>query len=71
MEGIAPRILDLGTRWKWVVSFTPRPLCPRWKNSRYSLDRRLGGFQSRSGCGGEKKSQPLPGIQTLLSSPWL
>jgi hypothetical protein len=24
--GIAPRILDLGTRWKWVVSFTPRPL---------------------------------------------
>jgi hypothetical protein len=23
---IAPRILDLGTRWKWVVSFTPRPL---------------------------------------------
>jgi hypothetical protein len=23
--GIAPRILDLGTRWRWVVSFTPRP----------------------------------------------
>jgi hypothetical protein len=22
-------ILDLGTRWKWVVSFTPRPLYPR------------------------------------------
>jgi len=22
-EGVAPRILDLGTRWKWVVSFTP------------------------------------------------
>jgi len=21
--GIAPRILDLGTRWRWVVSFTP------------------------------------------------
>jgi len=20
--GIAPRILDLGTRWRWVVSFT-------------------------------------------------
>jgi hypothetical protein len=27
--GIAPRILDLGTRWRWVVSFTPRPLYPR------------------------------------------
>jgi hypothetical protein len=26
--GIAPRILDLGTRWRWVVSFTPRPLYP-------------------------------------------
>jgi hypothetical protein len=24
--GIAPRILDLGNRWRWVVSFTPRPL---------------------------------------------
>jgi hypothetical protein len=23
--GIAPRILDLGTRRRWVVSFTPRP----------------------------------------------
>jgi hypothetical protein len=26
-------ILDFGTRWRWVVSFTPRPLYPR-----YSLD---------------------------------
>jgi hypothetical protein len=24
--GIASRILDLGTRWRRVVSFTPRPL---------------------------------------------
>jgi hypothetical protein len=23
---IAPRILDLGTKWKWVISFTSRPL---------------------------------------------
>jgi hypothetical protein len=41
--GIAPRILDLGTRWKWVVSFTPRPLYPQGKSSWYSLDRRLDG----------------------------
>jgi hypothetical protein len=27
--GIAPRILDLGTRWRWVVNFTPRSLYPR------------------------------------------
>jgi hypothetical protein len=26
--GIAPRILDVGTRWRCVVSFTPRPLYP-------------------------------------------
>jgi len=26
--GIAPRILNLGTRWSWVVSFMPRPLYP-------------------------------------------
>jgi hypothetical protein len=23
---INPRVLDLGTSWRWVVSFTPRPL---------------------------------------------
>jgi hypothetical protein len=27
--GIAPHILDLGTRWRWVVSFTPWPLYPQ------------------------------------------
>jgi hypothetical protein len=41
--GIAPRILDLGTRWRWVVSFTPRPLYSQWKSPRYPLGRRLGG----------------------------
>jgi len=24
--GIVPRILKLGTRLRWVISFTPRPL---------------------------------------------
>jgi hypothetical protein len=27
--GIAPRILDLGNRWRLVVNFTPRSLYPR------------------------------------------
>jgi hypothetical protein len=27
--GIAPRILNLVTRWRWVVSFTPRYFAPR------------------------------------------
>jgi hypothetical protein len=60
---IAPRILDLGTRWRWVVSFTSRPLYPQGKSPWYPLDRRLGESQSRSGRGGEEKnSQPPPGI---------
>jgi len=24
--GAVPRVLNLGARWRWVVSFTPRPL---------------------------------------------
>jgi hypothetical protein len=61
--GIAPRILDLCTRWRWVVNFTPRPLYPQGENPWYPLDRRLGGPQSRSGSDGkEKNSQPLPGL---------
>jgi len=46
--GIASHI-DLGTRWMWAVSFTPRSLHPQGNSSRYPLDRRLGGPQSRSG----------------------
>jgi hypothetical protein len=30
---ITPHILDLITRWRWVVSFTPRPLYPQGKSS--------------------------------------
>jgi hypothetical protein len=43
----------------------------RWKNRRYSLDRRLGGPKSQSGRGGEKKkilSLSLPGIEPRPSS---
>jgi hypothetical protein len=29
--GIAPHILDLGTRWRWVVSFTPPATLPPGK----------------------------------------
>jgi hypothetical protein len=55
--GIAPLILDLGSRLRWVVSCTARPLYPHW----------LGGLLSRSGRGGEEKnSQPLPGLEHLI-----
>jgi hypothetical protein len=55
--GIAPRVLNYGTRWRWVVSFTPRPIYRREKNPRYQMVT-LGG----SGCGGEeKRSHYCPG----------
>jgi hypothetical protein len=55
-------ILDLGTRWSWVASFTLQPL--------YSLDRRLGELQSLSGpCRIGKNLTPsgnrTPGIQLV------
>jgi hypothetical protein len=63
---IPPRILDLGTRWRWVVSFTPRPLYPQRKRPWYPL----GELQSRFGRGGEKKnSQPLPGLEPPIIQP--
>jgi hypothetical protein len=68
--GIVPCILDLGTRWRRVVSFRRRPLYPQGKSPWYPLDRRLGGPQSRSGHGGEQKnSQPLPGVEPPIIQP--
>jgi hypothetical protein len=62
--GIAPHILDVGIRWRWVVSFTLRPLYPQRKSPWYPLGRRLGGPKCRSGRGGEEKnSQPLAGFE--------
>jgi hypothetical protein len=67
---MAPRIPDLGTRWRWVVSFTPRPLCLQGKSRWYPLDRKLGGPRSRSGRGGEEKnSQPLPRLEPPIIQP--
>jgi len=56
-EEIAPRILNRGTRWMWVVSYTPQSLYPLVKRPRYLLVRRLGGPHSRSGLGDEKKKK--------------
>jgi hypothetical protein len=62
--GITPRILDLGTRWRRVVSFMPLPLYLQGKSPWYPLERRLDGPQNRSGRGVEEKnSQPLPGLE--------
>jgi hypothetical protein len=35
---IDPHFTDLGTSWRWVVNFIPRPLYPRGKGPRYPLD---------------------------------
>jgi hypothetical protein len=52
-------ILDLCARWRWVVSFMPRP-----------LHRRLDGPQNRSWrCGVKKNLFPLPEIEPRPSSP--
>jgi hypothetical protein len=62
--GIALHILDFGTRWRWVVSFTPRPLNRQGRSPRYPLDWKLGGPESRSGRGGEDRNfQSPPGIE--------
>jgi hypothetical protein len=47
---MAPRILNLRTRSRGVLSFTPRG-----KSLRYPLNRSLGGTPSRSGRGGQEK----------------
>jgi hypothetical protein len=67
---ISPRIPDLGTRWRRVFSFMPRPLYAQGKSPCYPLDRRLGGPQSRSRRGGEEKnSQPLQGLELPVIQP--
>jgi hypothetical protein len=67
---IISRILDLGIRWKWVVSFTLRPFYFLGKSLPYPLNRRLGGPQSRSRRGDEEKnSQLLPGLEPPIIEP--
>jgi len=35
--GTVPLILNLGTVWRWVVSFTSQPLLPQENSLRYLL----------------------------------
>jgi hypothetical protein len=71
--GIAPSILALCTRWRGVVSFTIRPRYPpppQGISLWYTLDRNLGGPQSRFGSGGEEKdSQSYRDSNPIPSSP--
>jgi hypothetical protein len=47
--------------------FTPQPLYPQGKSPSYTLDRRLGGPQGRSGRGGEEKI-PSPRRESNLTT---
>jgi len=40
--GIAPCILDLSSRWRWMVKFTPQQLYSQEKKPQYPLDRGVG-----------------------------
>jgi hypothetical protein len=64
-------ILNLNTRWRSVVSFTPQLFYVWGKSPQYPMERRLGGPHSQSGCFGEEKNLlPLLAIESQLSSPW-
>jgi hypothetical protein len=62
-------IPDIGTRWRWVGSFTPRPLYLRGNRPRDPLDRRLGETQSLFGrCGPEKDLTPVGNRTAVVQS---
>jgi hypothetical protein len=61
-------ILDFGTGWRLVVSFTLLSLYSLGVSPRYRLDRRLGGPQRRSGFCGEEKCCPA-GNRTRAVQP--
>ena len=65
-RGIAPLILNLGTRWRWVVSFTPLPICrPPWKETCFPTSRKLSVPQNRSGSFVEQKSLTFARVRTF------
>lgn len=43
-------LLNLGTIWRWVVSFKPQLLYPWWRSPWCMCGRKLGGLQRWSGC---------------------
>lgn len=58
-RSIRPIILNLGTRWRTVVRFTPRPLYPRSKSSCCPFAMKLVGAQ-RGSAAFEKRKIPTP-----------
>jgi hypothetical protein len=66
---IAQRILNVGCRYRYVVSRTPRPPYLR-KEPWCQLNRELGGTHSQSRrLGEEKNALPLPGFDLRIVQP--
>jgi hypothetical protein len=53
-------ILDLGIRWRWIISFILWPLCPQGKRPQYPLNK-LSGPQNQSRRYGEEKNLATAG----------
>jgi hypothetical protein len=67
VELYSATVLNLDSRWRWVVSFTPLPNCSRGNSPRYPFDRRLGGTASQSGRYEEDKKYLAPaGIEPTI-----
>jgi hypothetical protein len=62
-------IHHLSTRWRWVVSLTPRRALSPGKEPWYPLCTRLSGPQSRSGRCAEEKNFAPAGIRTPAVQP--
>jgi len=54
--GTAPRILNLGTRWRWQSLSRPGPFTPGERV--HGTHWRMGGPESQSGRDGEEKKIP-------------
>jgi hypothetical protein len=67
---IVSLIVNLGARWKWVVSLTSRPLYAQGNRPWYPLNGRPGGSQSRFGRFGEERNlSPLPRLEPRTVQP--
>jgi hypothetical protein len=62
---IDPSLLDLGTRWRWVVNFMPQLLYTQRKNLQYPLDSRLGGPRGAVLTTWKRENSCPPETQTL------
>ena len=72
--GVAPSILNLNIRWRWVVYFTPPPLpttpTPEKKKQLYPLNTTLCGSKNRSErYVGQTNLLSLKGIEPILFRP--